>query len=81
MKNHSSRFRLRRLAPGLRPGVQLHSRRASSMSATSSSAASQATLSAYYWHLASAVDASGKPIAALQRASTIACVCPSPSKA
>ena len=27
MKNHSSRFRLRRLAPGLRPGVQLHSRR------------------------------------------------------
>lgn len=37
------------------------------MSATASSAASQATLSAYYWHLASAVDASGKPIAALQK--------------
>ena len=50
------------------------------MSATAPSAASQATLSAY-WHLASAVDASGKPIAALQRASTIACACPSPNKA
>ena len=37
------------------------------MSATAPSAASQATLSAYYWHLASAVDASGKPIAALQK--------------